>query len=163
MDNLSICKSSNVHHLDLCNDLHPAVKDLDFERLKWKLSQSSEAKMTQKECEFAEQEYKRFLTLKKLYPKRSLVPNKIIDDFWHAHILDTAAYQKDCEKVFGYFLHHFPYFGIYGEEDKQNLEKSFEETKKLYEKHFGAYPKKIDSASRCEGKPCHAPTDCRCR
>lgn len=75
--------------------------------------------MTSEQCNFAEQEYKKFLTLKKLYPEKDLVPNKAVDEFWHAHILDTVSYQKDCKKVFGYFLHHFPYFGIYGEEDKQ--------------------------------------------
>ena len=37
------------------------------------------------------------------------VPTIDIDLFWHQHILDTRAYAKDCQKVFGQFLHHFQF------------------------------------------------------
>ena len=145
------------------NGLHPQVESLNFDRINWKLSQSSEAKMTKHECDLAEKEYRRYLTLKKLYPKEALVPNKILDEFWHAHILDTVAYHEDCNNVFGYYLHHFPYFGIYGEDDYNNLISEFNKTKKLYELHFGEYPKELDVASRCEDHACHAPSTCACR
>ena len=144
-------------------ELHPLVEVLDFDRLKWKISESEEAKMTKDECELAEREYRRYLTLKKLYPKVELVPNKQLDEFWHAHILDTVAYHKDCDSVFGHYLHHFPYFGIYGEDDYQNLVSAFEKTKELYELHFGKYPEQLDNAARCEDHPCHAPSSCACR
>ena len=143
--------------------IHPLVEAIDFTRLKWKLSESEEAKMGKEECDLAEREYKRYLTLKKLYPSIELVPNKLLDEFWHAHILDTVAYHKDCDSVFGCYLHHFPYFGIYGEDDYQNLVSAFNETKKLYEQHFGPYPEKLDDAARCEDHPCHAPSSCACR
>ena len=81
------------------NGLHPAVEALNFDRLKWKLCESGEAKMTKQECELAEREYRRYLTLKKLYPGIELVPNKLLDEFWHAHILDTVAYHADCKAV----------------------------------------------------------------
>ena len=145
------------------DQLHPSVEALDFDRLKWKLCQSAEAKMSPTDCDFAEQEYRRYLTLKKIYPGKELVPNKLVDEFWHAHILDTVAYHADCKAVFGAYLHHFPYFGIYGEEDYKNLVDGFDETKKLYERHFGEYPRKLDTASRCEDHPCHAPSECACR
>jgi len=48
------------------------------------------------------------------------------------------AYAKDCETVFGYFMHHFPYFGIYGKEDYQQLVTAFDKTCALSRKtHFG--------------------------
>ena len=41
-----------------------------------------------------------------------LAPTKEIDRFWHHHILDTQKYMEDCNFVFGYYLHHFPYSGM---------------------------------------------------
>jgi hypothetical protein len=145
------------------NGIHSYVETLNFEQLKWKLSESDEAEMTKEECALAEQEYRRYLTLKLLYPKDSLVPNKLVDKFWHAHILDTRSYRNDCDSVFGFYLDHFPYFGIYGKDDHQNLEAAFEKTKASYERHFGQYPGQLANASRCEGHACHAPSTCACR
>jgi hypothetical protein len=52
-------------------------------------------------CTAIEREYRRFLVLNMLYPFESIVPCREVDKFWHAHILDTAAYRVDCERVFG--------------------------------------------------------------
>jgi hypothetical protein len=84
-----------------------------------------------------EKRYRRFLYMTLAYPNRSIVPTKDIDAFWHQHILDTRAYAQDCERVFGQFLHHFPYFGMRGEADARNLASSFEDTKALYLDLFG--------------------------
>ena len=119
------------------NNIHPLVKLLNFEKLKWKLTKSLEATWSIKLCEFAESEYCKFLTLKKLHPKVALVPSKIVDKFWHEHILDTKAYADDCNKVFGHFIHHYPYFGLTEQENEQVLESGFLLTKKLYLHHFG--------------------------
>jgi hypothetical protein len=81
--------------------------------------------------------YREFLILSCLYPGKSIVPTKDIDTMWHTHILDTSKYRDDCNEVFGYFLDHFPYFGLRGEEDAKNLKAAFEETKMLFEEHFG--------------------------
>jgi hypothetical protein len=108
-------------------------------------------------CEDVEIEYKRFLALKRKYPENDIVPHRNIDTFWHQHILDTQKYQDDCTNVFGYFVHHFPYFGMNGVADAQNLSDSFEETKKLYKKHFRiAY---IGMAKRCKAPKCR--TQCK--
>lgn len=139
------------------------IKSLDLERIKWKLRESEERKAWSHEmCDFAEREYKRFLTLIKLYPGKTIVPNKLMDKMWHQHILDTRAYAKDCQKVFGRFLHHYPYFGMYGKDDKQNLVDAFEETNHLYEQCFQENMSDFE-ASRCTDHPCHAPTPCACR
>src|SRR5882672_8892843 len=60
----------------------------------------------------AERDYRRFLTLHLRYPDRTLVPSALLDLVWHYHILDTRKYMEDCERIFGYYLHHDPYFGI---------------------------------------------------
>lgn len=145
-------------------ELAPSVASLCFDRLKHKYTQTTEAEMTEQEWDFAEQEYRRFLTLKVLYPNVALVPSKMIDEVWHAHILDTRAYREDCEKVFGRFIDHYPYFGIYGEDDYQMLQAAFAETIELYERHFGDYSGKASlNATRCQDHACHVGSECACR
>lgn len=146
-----------------------SVAGLNFDKLKWKLTRSVESSWDENLCGFAEREYRKFLSLKKWYPKLSLVPSKLVDKFWHEHILDTQSYIQDCNNVFGYYLHHFPYFGIYGADDQQKLQTAFAETITLYEQHFGKYPSKqlfgtdANNAARCQDHACHAPTTCACR
>ena len=53
--------------------------------------------------------YCRFLALKMVYRNRMICPTEVIDEYWHAHILDTRAYERDCRFLFGEYLHHFPY------------------------------------------------------
>lgn len=92
------------------------------------------AKDAQKTAEM----YKRYLILKLKYGKEyKLPPSEEIDEFWHHHILDTERYQKDCQHIFGYYLNHYPYFGMDDKTDKNDLNKAFEKTLELYEKEFG--------------------------
>ena len=74
--------------------------------------------------------------------------NKIMDNMWHFHILDTRAYVKDCDAVFGHYLHHYPYFGMRGEQDAANLKNSFELTKVKYEEAFNE-PMVRDEQMKC--------------
>jgi len=138
------------------------IQNLDFTKLKFKLSQSKESKLSIEVCDFAEIEYKKFLTLKLLNPDTALVPNQLVDEFWHAHVLDTKRYHEDCQKVFGHYLHHYPYFGIFGDEDYSELENAFTKTKQLYEVWFGAYPEYLN-ATRCKDHACHVKPSCACR
>lgn len=143
--------------------IDPKIAKHDFTSLKYKLQRSDEGdSWTTEQCELAEREYKRFLTLIKLNPKMEIVPTKLMDKFWHQHILDTMAYQRDCQSVFGFFLHHFPYFGIYGEKDILNLNITFERTKKLYFDYFGEDMEQ-PYASRCQDHACHVQSECACR
>ncbi|MBD3736676.1 MAG: glycine-rich domain-containing protein-like [Pseudomonas balearica] len=141
------------------------VSQLDFQRLKHKYTQSSEAEMSVAQWDAAELEYRRFLTLKFMNPTVSLVPSKQIDAIWHAHILDTRAYRTDCHQVFGRFIDHYPYFGIYGADDYQELQSAFANTMDLYRKQFGSYPASGPDAQamRCKDHACHVPTSCACR
>ena len=113
------------------------IAALDLEMIKMKLREPEEGEnWSFDQCDSAEIEYKRYLHLCLVYGK-GIVPNKIQDKFWHFHILDTRAYHKDCENIFGYYMHHFPYFGMREEQDAKDLENSFGKTKELYLKTFG--------------------------
>lgn len=102
-------------------------------------------------------EYKKYLTLCLENPEAAVVPARDIDDFWHLHILDTRKYAEDCDKIFGSFLHHFPYFGMRGEEDARNLQKAWAESCNMYQQRFGEMDSELWTASgRCPncGRKC---------
>jgi hypothetical protein len=138
--------------------IDPSIAGLDLEMVKMKIAKEDELNWTPEQVESAELEYKRYLHLC-LKEGKGIVPNKIMDEFWHYHILDTRAYSKDTERVFGHYLHHFPYFGIRGEEDAANLKSAFERTKGLYEAHFAepmAREEHQDCWHDCENRCWHA-------
>jgi len=115
-----------------------AIQALDLEPIKFKLMDTEEGQGWSREyVEQMEIAYKRFLTLSVKYPEETIAPSKDVDKFWHGHILDTMKYAEDCQNVFGYFVHHFPYFGMRGEEDAANLTEAGKTTNRLYEKEFG--------------------------
>ncbi|GGY83730.1 hypothetical protein ACFFTM_05820 [Pseudoduganella plicata] len=72
----------------------------------------------------------------KKFPQEQTAPLQDVDTFWHYHILDTLKYAADCQAVFGYFLHHFPYIGLRGEEDEAAHHRVGERMKELYEATF---------------------------
>ena len=130
--------------------IDPTVASIDLEMVKMKLRDPEEGLgWTVEQCDEAEVEYKRYLHLTKKFPNASLVPHSVMDDMWHQHILDTRAYHKDSNLIFGEYLHHYPYFGLRSEEDQQNLVSSFDETQKIYEKEFGEVMIK-DESSHCK-------------
>ncbi len=115
-----------------------AIQALDLDPIKLKLMDPEEGQGWSREyVDRMELTYKRFLTLLATHPEETLAPTKDVDKFWHGHILDTLKYAEDCDKVFGYFLHHFPYFGMRGEEDAANLARAAEKTRHLYAQEFG--------------------------
>lgn len=117
--------------------IDPTIANIDLEMVKMKLRDADEGLgWTVEECDEAEVEYKRYLHLTKKFPDAPLVPHSIMDDMWHQHILDTRAYHKDCDIIFGEYLHHYPYFGLRSEKDQENLISSFEETQTIYETEF---------------------------
>jgi hypothetical protein len=112
------------------------LKQLDLEPIAYKLQNPDDRDGWDSEkTDVAIQAYRVFLLLNFLYPSISIVPTKTIDEVWHTHILDTALYAVHCDELFGKLLHHFPYFGIRGPEDRANLEAAFELTKDLFNKH----------------------------
>ncbi|WP_197065219.1 hypothetical protein [Massilia sp. 9096] len=129
------------------NDLLNAVMQLDLEPIKMKLMHISGEGWSLDKAAAVEKEYRRFLCLMKLFPNEDTAPIVDVDTFWHYHILDTMKYAADCEQVFGYFLHHYPYVGMDGsEEDAQYRLSSGKRMQELYESVFGdAYPDSLEA------------------
>ena len=73
--------------------------------------------------------YKNFLWLHKIHPGTPFVPTREIDEFWHHHILYTKNYLRDCQQIFGHYLHHQP--AKPGENDGE-LADHYARTKELY-------------------------------
>lgn len=135
------------------------IADLDFTMIKAKLMDADEGPgWTTQECELVEAEYRRFLALKHAYPDREIVPNRLVDLFWHQHILDTEKYAEDCAAVFSGFLHHYPYFGMQGDEDA--LHRAFEDTERLAQRHFGL-PAPSDAAGMAKCRTKCKPMSCK--
>jgi len=84
-----------------------------------------------------ETEYRRFLYLMKAFPHVPTAPLVDVDTFWHYHILDTMKYARDCEQAFGYFVHHYPYLGLEGENGVEMRQQAGERMHELYESTFG--------------------------
>jgi hypothetical protein len=70
-----------------------------------------------------------------LNPRLVLVPPPDIDTFWHQHILFTREYARDCERLFGTFLHHRPASGEAGEAEL--MQRGAMEAAKFYAEIFG--------------------------
>lgn len=146
--------SSFQTKLESFENLMKLVNSIDLSMVKLKLTDADEGQGWSNDyCDDVEYLYRRFLCMVVLHPTKSIVPTKDIDSFWHQHILDTRAYAEDCQKIFGKFIHHFPYLGMRGEEDAKLLLDCFEETKSIYLELFGeSY---CEEKSRC--------TKCSCR
>ena len=123
------------------NNLMNLLADMDLEPLMVKAMDKEEGHGWS--LDYAQRvanEYKRYLTLCLLHPHAAVVPSSEVDEFWHLHILDTQKYAEDCQKYLGFFLHHFPYFGMRGEQDKSNLQIAWQQSLRLYEQTFGEAP-----------------------
>jgi hypothetical protein len=105
-------------------------KDPNIARL-WTLEQAEEAIG----------QYRNYLYLLRKYfdDDKQIPPSIEVDEIWHHHILDTRMYLRDCQSIFGEYLHHFPYFGMRGAADFRNLTDAFETTQSLYFAEYGVY------------------------
>ena len=138
----------NIPEVDTLQRDLGRLRGLDFSMIRMKLQDPEEgAGWSPSYCDQVEREYRRYLELSYRYPERAIVPSKVVDTFWHYHILDTQAYAIHCQDVFGYFLHHFPYFGMRGPEDARALGEAYDDTLMLYEQHFGPAPEDLWSRS----------------
>jgi hypothetical protein len=61
----------------------------------------------------AEKWYRGYLWISYLHGKRPVFAIVAeADELWHAHIVYTKRYRRDCQRVFGEFLDHNPVHGI---------------------------------------------------
>lgn len=129
------------------------VSQIDFSMQCRKLVE--ESGWTAEVCQEVEDLYRKFLVLNIRYPEQKLCPNGPVDEFWHAHILDTRKYATDCELLFGEMLHHYPYFGMRGPDDRADLDRAFADTVDLFIRHFGVDPTAGDAHARaCRPQRC---------
>jgi len=138
------------------------VEGVDLSWIKRKLMDSDEGEGWDEDyTDTVVEEYRKFLLLTKLNPATPIVPSKAVDKVWHYHILDTQAYVEDCQKVFGKFLHHFPYWGMRGDDDYKDLQDSFARTLQVYEETIGPVPHALWKAAgrcpNCGSGSCFAP------
>lgn len=126
-----------------------------------------------------EQQYRRFLALQAaLKVERNsftIVPNRLIDEFWHQHILDTQQYIADCEAIFGEYLHHYPYFGMIDATDAASWGNAAVESDRLWRTIYGealhgaadptadAYHLDREFHQRLSGAMLEEPAPARCR
>ncbi len=132
--------------------------DLSMVKMKLCLPVEKEGKgWTTEQADDCEVWYKRFLKLCLIKGNgKDVVPTKLIDQMWHAHILDTRKYQADCQAIFGHYLHHFPYFGLRGEQDAHDLQDAFHDTLNRFELIFGEAPTGFghSDCDSCGGNQC---------
>ena len=120
------------------NLLREQIETLDLDPIKIKIMDENEGGgWTRRQVDTVEREYKRFLFLVGKFPTLPIVPTKTVDTMWHYHILDTRKYAEDCERIFGRFVHHFPYFGMRDESDARELQEAYKMSAGLYETEFG--------------------------
>lgn len=119
------------------NEIHIPGLCLDMIKMKLMHRASGEG-WSQERANAVEREYRRFLYLMKIFPAEETAPSVDVDTFWHYHILDTMQYAADCESLFGYFLHHFPYVGLRIEDNADTRGRAGERMRELYEQTFGA-------------------------
>jgi len=127
------------------------VDDLDLEPVVYKLMhpEPGEEGLRLGQADRDVELYRRFLKLCVLHPGTTIVPTRQIDHFWHTHMLDTAKYRADCDRVFGRFMDHFPYAGLGGTDDRRAWRADFDRTRRLFREHFGAEIGTLPAASAC--------------
>jgi hypothetical protein len=123
--------------------LTAAIQAIDLTPLRTALRHH---RLTTEQIEYIEQKYRRFLFLCGTHA-RAVIPTQDVELLWHPHILDTMKYREDCQEVFGFFLDHYPYFGLNG--DQIELQTAFEWTCAIYENTFGD-PYETSDAMRVE-------------
>jgi hypothetical protein len=136
---------------EIAGRLGTPVDELDLEPVVFKLTNPDAGGTGQSlgDADAAIALYRCFLKLCALYPGMTIVPTESIDRVWHAHMLDTAKYRVDCERVLGRFLDHFPYAGLRGEADRAAWQENFTRTRWLFRKHFGVELGSDAAASVC--------------
>lgn len=130
MMNISSQCSSNTFAVQIVSNL---LKHINIETLMISLIYFEQ--WSEMQAEHACQRYLKFLYLVWLYPDHPLIPTQEIDRVWHCHILHTRQYQQDCQTLFGCYLDHVPCANP--EQLDPSLLIAFEQTKILFERHFG--------------------------
>jgi hypothetical protein len=85
----------------------------------------------------AEKQYRLFIYLCSIYDGFLVVPNEIVDEVWHNHILFTHDYLAFCNQIAGKFIHHNPLISDCSVTELEEERRTLVDLAKL---HFGSYP-----------------------
>lgn len=141
-DNLRLpLNLQGIRFLDRLEDAKDYIFGMDMSMILFKMTNEESAGelgllWDKEDAEFAIEQYRQYLYLLRKYDA-DISPTLAIDAVWHNHILDTRKYVADCQTIFGFYLHHFPYFGSRSQEDRRQLERAFENTNRLFKDEFG--------------------------
>lgn len=139
--------------------LREKLDRLDLDCIKYKLMDQEDGEgWSRDKADEVEKWYKRFLYLNAIHRGQSVVVNKVVDTFWHYHILDTLKYMDDCNALFGRYIHHFPYFGMRGEQDAKALENAYVASLELFQREYGEALPTFTPAAQC-ANVCRTPCD----
>jgi hypothetical protein len=123
------------------------VAAIDLDRIRNKVQ--NKRGWTEERAARAVELYRRYLALLVLDRNQKLAPpSPDADEIWHGHILDTRAYHRDCESLFGTYLHHVPSYGTAAE--KVQMAACRERTELVFQTHFGT-PAEKAAAVICAG------------
>jgi hypothetical protein len=104
--------------------IDPDIMALDLEAIHYKACRDEGWSLA--ETDAVELGYRAFLQDIRNNPgSDDIAPSRTIDRFWHHHILDTAKYMRDCQELFGFYLHHFPYSGVFEGDDVEAQRRRF--------------------------------------
>lgn len=109
---------------------------VNFEMIDRKLQSENPTRWTIERISSAKENYIFFLAFTKIMKDVPIVPSVDLDDYWHAHILDTRAYLKDTILIFGEYLHHNPYFGMAGKEEEEDWKRAATESEQIWNAIF---------------------------
>lgn len=105
------------------------IMELDLDPIAYKVCRDEGWCLT--DVDAAVLEYRAFLqVVRDAEPGFFAAPTKAIDIVWHHHILDTQKYFSDTEKLFGRYLHHYPYSGVFGDRDAEQQSERGNETRR---------------------------------
>ena len=107
------------------------LPQFDLSRVTSRLEKQGHVK---EDLDVAVQEYRKFIFLCSQGANICAPPK--VDDVWHAHMLDSVHYFSDCEKYFGFYLHHDPCENGVDEGDMNS-------TLAFYEEVFGEKPNEV--------------------
>lgn len=119
------------------------IQNFDFDapmsEYSFSIRLASENVWTQNFTKKALLEYKKFMYLAAISPVM-VSPSAIVDIVWHQHLIFSESYQNFC-KLLGKTIQHIP--STHNRADFKKFQEAKEQTKQLYETHFGNQPKDI--------------------
>lgn len=132
-------------HSDRIDDLREVrayIDAIDLEPIKDRLTlplAEGGREWSRQQADYYEPIYRTWLYLRRKHENELMPPHIEMDELWHGHILDTYRYTEDCNRIFGYYFHHYPYFGVRSDADAQDLGSAWENTQRRFHEETGSY------------------------